>query len=79
MQAVEKPSGSNKVTLVQIPGHNGILGDEEAYKLAKEGTNRVPPDQTVGITFVVGKEAIRSHLRQAPQEEENLLMLSPVQ
>jgi hypothetical protein len=34
--------------------------------LAKEGTNRVPSDQIVGIPFAVGKEVIRfrSHLRK---------------
>jgi hypothetical protein len=63
IQAVEKPSGSNIVNLTQIPGHHGILGDEEADKLAE--------DQTVGITFV-GKEAVRSHLRQAPERVKNL-------
>jgi len=46
MQAVEKPSGSNKITLVQVPGHHGTPRDKEAYKLAKEGTNGVPSDQT---------------------------------
>ena len=55
------------------------MGDEEADKLAKEGTNGVPSDQTVGSTFVVGKEAIRSDLRQTPEQEEDLWMLSPVQ
>jgi len=72
MQAVEKPSGSNKFNLVQVPRHHGTPGDEEAYKLAKEWTNEVPSDQTVGIAFVVGKEAIRSQLRRAPEQEENL-------
>jgi len=62
----------NKVTLVQIPGHHGILGGEEASNLAKKGTNGVPSVQTVSITFVVGKEAIRSNLRQAPEWVENL-------
>ena len=56
MQVLEKLCGSNKVTLLQVPGHNRIQGNEEADKLAKEGTNGVPSDKTVGIPFVVGKE-----------------------
>jgi hypothetical protein len=40
------------------------LGNEEADKLAKEGTNGAPSDQTVGIPCVVGKEVITNHLRQ---------------
>jgi ribonuclease HI len=58
---LEKVIGVNKVTLVQIPGHQGTSGNEEADKLAKEGTDGVPSDQTAGIPFVVGKEVIRSH------------------
>jgi len=42
-----------------------ILRDpEEADKLIKEGADVVRSDQTVGILFVVGKEVIRSRLRQ---------------
>jgi len=53
----------NKVTLVLMPGRHGIPGNEEADQLAKEKTNGNPPDQIVGIPFVVDKE-VRSHLRQ---------------
>jgi ribonuclease HI len=56
MHALEKLSGSNKVTLVWIPSHHGILGNEEADKLAKEGTNKDPFDQITGITLAVGKK-----------------------
>jgi hypothetical protein len=64
MHALEKLSGSNEVTLVWIPGHQGIPRNEEADKLATKGTSGVPSDKTVGIPFVVIKEVIRSHLRQ---------------
>jgi hypothetical protein len=64
MQELEKLSGSNKDTLVCITGHQGIPANEEVDKLAKEGINRVPSNQIVGIPFVVGKEATRSLLRK---------------
>jgi ribonuclease HI len=52
MKALEKVIGSNKVTLVCIPGHHGIPRNEKADQLAKEGTNVVPSDQTVGIPLL---------------------------
>jgi ribonuclease HI len=39
MQALEKLIGSNKVTLMRVPGRHGIPGKEEADKSVKEGTN----------------------------------------
>ena len=64
MQVLQKLSGFKKDTLVWTPRQHGILGNEKADKLAKERTNVVPTDQTVGIPFVMGKEVIRRHLRQ---------------
>ena len=65
MQTIEKKlDGSNKIILIWISGHHGTTGNDEADVIARKGTNGVPSDQTVGITFVVGKEAIRNHLRQ---------------
>jgi hypothetical protein len=63
IKVLEKLSGSNKDTLVWIPRHLGLLVNEEADKLAKEGTNGVPSDDTFGIPFVVGEAVMRSHLR----------------
>jgi hypothetical protein len=59
-----KLSGSIKFTVVWTEGHHRIPGNEEADKLAKEGANGIPSDQTVGIPFVVVKEVIRSNWRQ---------------
>jgi ribonuclease HI len=55
-----------------ILGHHGKPRNEEADDLAKEGSNGVHSDKTVGIGFVVGKEAIRRHLIQEPVQVENL-------
>jgi hypothetical protein len=64
LQALEKLSLYNKVALVLMPGHHGIPENEEADKLAKEGTNGVPSYQIIAIPFVVDNEVIRRHLRQ---------------
>jgi ribonuclease HI len=49
----------NKVTLMWIPRHQGILGNEEADRLAKEGAVEVPPNQFAAIPFGVGKNLIK--------------------
>ena len=60
---MEGPTSSrgsrNRLTCLTLQEH-----DDDDDKLAKENTNGVPSDQTVGISFFVGKEIIRSHLRQ---------------
>jgi hypothetical protein len=46
-----------KPLLVWIPGYQRILGNKEVDKLAKEGTNKVPVDQTASIPFAVEKKS----------------------
>jgi ribonuclease HI len=67
MQMLEKLSKFNKVTLMWIPGHQGILGNEEADRLAKEGAVEVPPDQFAAIPFSAGKNLIKKQLEQRHQ------------
>lgn len=57
-------SGSDKVAIVWTPGHHAIPENEEADKLAKEGTKKVYGDQTAGSPFAVDKHVIKRHLRQ---------------
>jgi ribonuclease HI len=52
-------SGSNKATLVWIPRYQRMPENKDADKLAKEGTNKFPCDQTTDIPFVVCKEVSR--------------------
>ena len=66
-----KISRYNKVTLVLMPGRHGMPENEEADKLAKEGNNGDPPDQIVGIHFVVDNEVFRRHLRQEHKNKWN--------
>jgi hypothetical protein len=45
-------------------------GNKEADKLAKEGTNKFPCDQTAGLSFAVCKKKQESSESGAPGELE---------
>ena len=64
MLALERLCGLNKVTLVWVPGHQGIPGNETADMLAKKGANEAPIGQVTGIPFAVGKEIIKGRLKR---------------
>jgi hypothetical protein len=64
MEVLEKLSKSNKVTLMWIPWHQGIPGNEEADWLAKEGAVEVPPDQFAAIPFSVGKNLVKKQMEE---------------
>jgi ribonuclease HI len=56
MQVLGKLSEFNEVTLVWIPGHQRILGNEEADRLAKKGATEVPCNQFTTIPFSVSQK-----------------------
>jgi Ribonuclease HI len=62
--SVIKTQCTFKVTLVWIFGYQGILTNEEADRLAKEGANKDRIAQVIGVIFPAGKEVFRSDLRQ---------------
>jgi ribonuclease HI len=49
---------------VWILGHQGIPSNEEADRLAKEGTVEVPPNQHTAILFSVDKKLIKKQMEQ---------------
>jgi ribonuclease HI len=67
MQVLEKLTKFNKVTLMRIPGHQGIPGNEEANRLAKEGAVEVPPNQFAAIHFSAGENLIKKQLEEKHQ------------
>jgi hypothetical protein len=67
MQVLEKLSEFNKVTLMWIPVYQGILGNEEADRLAKEGAIEVPPNQFTAMPFSEGKKLIKKQLELGHQ------------
>ena len=59
MQVLGKLSQLNKVTLVWIPGHQRIPGNEKADSLAKEGAIEVQLNLFTATPFSVAKKTLQ--------------------
>ncbi|XP_020296935.1 uncharacterized protein LOC109861622, partial [Pseudomyrmex gracilis] len=64
MQTLNRLSERNNITLVWVPGHQGIQDNEVADSLAKLGTLEEPICQIVGVPFATGKNHIKDWLKR---------------
>jgi ribonuclease HI len=64
LNALSELAHQNEVTLVWVPGHCGIFGNEEADKLARQASTMLllRPEQALGIPKCSAKEAIKPGL-----------------
>jgi ribonuclease HI len=62
LDALSELAGLNEVTLVWVPGHCGILGNEEADKLARQASAKplLGPEPALGIARCLTREAIKN-------------------
>ncbi|XP_077255623.1 uncharacterized protein LOC143893775 [Temnothorax americanus] len=62
---LEKLARNNEVTLIWVPGHSGIKGNETADQLARAGseTRLLGPEPAVGIPYSLSRREIRGWLR----------------
>jgi hypothetical protein len=62
LKALSEMAGVNEVTLVWVPGHCGIRGNEEAHRLAKQASAMplTGPEPALRIPKCLARETIRT-------------------
>lgn len=75
LEKVDEISSTNSITLLWVPGHHGIEGNEEADDAARTGSNNpfIGPEPTLGITYTTQKKLIREHFRNKHKTAWNQL------
>jgi hypothetical protein len=60
-QSLTQLARHNRVKLIWVPGHAGIVGNEVAYQLAKTGSEHlfIGPELACSISVGVAKKAVR--------------------
>ncbi|XP_020299149.1 uncharacterized protein LOC109863313, partial [Pseudomyrmex gracilis] len=68
MQALNRLGKQNNITLVWVPGHQGIQGNKVDDSLAKLGNLEEPGCQIVGVSFATEK----NHIKNWPKREHRI-------
>jgi hypothetical protein len=60
----------NRVQMIWVPGHEGIVDNETADQLARAGSDHllIGPEPACGISIGVAKKAVRDWMSRKHQE-----------
>ena len=70
LRSMNDLSQRNKVSIIWVPGHQGIEGNEKADELAREGSNKklTGPEPAFGISYATQRQLIRDNFTRRHDE-----------